>query len=110
MRCSVSMVPNGPVAVSPALRHALVGFGVTIRSRSENPIKAVNFQLTRTVPGQEKTVSTERVPIALNPGRTGQVDVPVPGLRQGSSRRETLVMTIVSVEFSDGTTWTLPQA
>ena len=100
----VRIAPDSPVVWDGPVAHSIVGAGGTVRNRSQKPIKAITIQIERDGVARE-----ERFAVDLAPGEKGRVTIPIRDSKeQGISGKTVVILSVSSVEFSDGVTWAVP--
>jgi hypothetical protein len=101
-KCAVVLPIGSPVMIHPGTRHDLLGAGITVTNRSDKPITAITVEVET-----QGRVSSVRVPIGLEPGKKGKGAVPID--RNRLKPGVTATLTLVSVEYADGSAWEPPR-
>jgi hypothetical protein len=91
---------DSPVTISPTLMHYMGGAAAMVTSRSDVAIKWVTFEFRKAA-----LVVTERVPVDIRPSDKEHVLVKMAGRATSTPGLAGGVLTIVAVEFADGTSW-----
>lgn len=102
-KIAIHRPPDSPVAVSNASTHDLLGNGIKVRNRSQKTIRKVTVEIRRRNPGGPDSVTREEQIVKLAPDETGSVRIPY---QPGASE---VTITVVAVEYADGSTWAVPR-
>jgi hypothetical protein len=95
----VDTPPDSPVEVTPPVAHDPIGITVGLTNRSDRAIREVVVEV-RNKSGQ--VIGSGRIDAGLGPRGKSRAGITIPRdrMKEGGA-----TVSIVSVEFADGTTW-----